>query len=691
MLFATFFIPISVSADETVTTFKSLDDTTVEDDLKYLYIDLEEKFPLDQSDDQIYLIYFAEHGYSELSGIDSDIFGLYLYIYNPSGKALIGATDKVQFATQWTKDNKGNIKALNYSKYSMQLLSENENRTLAKFKVNRPDLKLMLKSNGTRRYDISGIELAEDAFNIQDYTVGTTYTFSGYAQGLSSESKDKSTLVCVCDSLLTVKVDAHQVSYLSGNSALGVGYSNQVNSVYFSLPQELIEEYGELYSIKYEYNHYYTSPIIVTDNYYSHAELLGRLGKTNSDIPFNFAISDSRIKTGSYITGDYRVYDWFYGKKFESIDDKYADSGLTPIYTNAKRLDYLTTVFLNTQFEDGWSEGDVLVTSDKLEEYFQSYNASYHTGKELGYSADLFDLTKSKKYEVFTKNINDEFSLAGYYDNPNNRWRLWLDYGFVDKDDYKGITDKKYIEQIDTVSVFNDSDFSKNYLVDEIYIDDFKSFYNSATANDENVYLLRYAIADDYFSNDNLRGQNIDGNFIMCQGNVYLNFDFIYFSFMDKKGNETIIPAVSNPTDGYFNVTDIDPDMDFGDLIIDIGGAIGDSVVNTVVGAGNFLAKLPETLSKFFNVLKIVLVVIAVITVIVLCFIFIPPLNNLIKGLFSGKKKKSKNKEKHKDSNTKPKAKKKSSFKFKKTNLSSKIKYKRLSSKRYYKKRYKKK
>lgn len=65
MLFVTFLVPLSVGADEAVTTFKSFDETTVEDDLKYLYINLDSEFPLNTSDDNIYLVSFVEYGYIE--------------------------------------------------------------------------------------------------------------------------------------------------------------------------------------------------------------------------------------------------------------------------------------------------------------------------------------------------------------------------------------------------------------------------------------------------------------------------------------------------------------------------------------------------------------------------------------------------------------------------------------------------
>ena len=75
------------------------------------------------------------------------------------------------------------------------------------------------------------------------------------------------------------------------------------------------------------------------------------------------------------------------------------------------------------------------------------------------------------------------------------------------------------------------------------------------------MYLLRYAASNDYYSLD-LEANGLDGNFLMAQGNVYLNFDFIYFTFGDSE-NHTVLAIVSDPTDGFLNLTDTTSSDDF--------------------------------------------------------------------------------------------------------------------------------
>ena len=569
---------------------------------------METKFPKVSSDEKIYLVHFVENGYNEVLGMETEYFGLYLYVYNPSGQVLIDELNKVQFAVQWSKDSKGNFTASDWAKYDLEFVDANDDNTLIKYRVKDPDTRLCWCPVSSRRYDISGIELAHTTYDIENYTVGYSFTFNGYAKGMSSASVDKSTLTCIQNNLLTITVDAHQVSYLTGNSNLGGGYSNQVNSVYFSIPSDIEEKYGDLYQIKYEYNHYYTSPIIVTDNEASYNTLMADRGKI-----VDFSNWLYRLSAWEYenISGQSQYdYMFHFGKReSDSLFNKYwYEDGLEPnIFPH-----YLTSVFYDS---DSWSRGDVLFTAEEIEEYFQSYNKSYYTGKVLGYSADLFDLNNSSGYQVFTKNINDEFTLKGYNDS-HNRLQKWADWGFRwNYDEFDNINNIKYIERINSTIIFTSDSFETTYLIDDCYKEELKSFYTQASLNDESVYLLRYAYANDYYSLD-LTSNGIDGNFIMCQGNVYLNFDLLHFGFGNSK-NLTIIPVVSDPSNGFFIGTD------------------------TTTERNSFSSFLNEIVDKLSNIMKIsgiVLLILAIVALVVICFVFIKPLNDWLIAIFSKEK-----------------------------------------------------
>ena len=602
MLFSVF-IPVSVSASDDLS---SIADSSVEDDLSSLYKDLETKFPKVSSDEKIYLVHFVENGYNEVLGMETEYFGLYLYVYNPSGQVLIDELNKVQFAVQWSKDSKGNFTASDWAKYDLEFVDANDDNTLIKYRVKDPDTRLCWCPVSSRRYDISGIELAHTTYDIENYTVGYSFTFNGYAKGMSSTTVDKSTLTCIQNNLLTITVDAHQVSYLTGNSNLGGGYSNQVNSVYFSIPSDIEEKYGDLYQIKYEYNHYYTSPIIVTDNEASYNTLMADRGKL---VDSSWKYSLKKYNANSYDDGAFSIthhyYDFLYG-------DLKKENNVLNYYYYDRYLPYSTTVFYDS---DSWSRGDVLFTAEEFEEYFQSYNKNYYTGKVLGYSADLFDLNNSSGYQVFTKNINDEFTLKGYNDSYN-RLQKWADWGFRwNYDEFDNINNIKYIERINSTNIFTSDSFETTYLIDDCYKEELKSFYEQASLNDESVYLLRYAYANDYYSLD-LTANGIDGNFIMCQGNVYLNFNLLHFGFGNSK-NLTIIPVVSDPSNGFFVGTDTTTERN---------------------SFSSFLNEIADKLSNIMKISGIVLLILAIVALVVVCFVFIKPLNDWVIAIFSKEK-----------------------------------------------------
>ena len=219
--------------------------------------------------------------------------------------------------------------------------------------------------------------------------------------------------------------------------------------------------------------------------------------------------------------------------------------------------DFLTTVFYSS---DVWQEGEVVISSKDVLAYFSSYNASSYSNngeKICGYSPDLFDLGKSNRYVVRTSNINDTFSLDSYMDT-HNIFEKWFNFGLFNSNEYnKTIKDAKYIEFINSSS-FIGSGLDDRLLIQEEYIDELQEFYNNVS-NENNVYLLRFAYSDDYYTCD-LDARGIDGNFMLCQSNVYLDFDFIEFGFGDET-DLTIIPAVSDPIDVILDIIPTDPDI----------------------------------------------------------------------------------------------------------------------------------
>ena len=592
-VFSALALSVSASSTDSATVF---DETSVEEDLSTIYYKPDLVFPLNPLLEDLYLINVTEYGYDESKGVGKD-YALYLYLYNPSGKFVTSGLNMVQFATSWKTDDRGNLVGANYQKYSLTLLDENDDNTLIKFRVDGANEKMFLKyKDGSRRYDISGIELAHSNYDFKEYSVGYAYVFSGYMKGYSKESSEKSTIRCRRDSFFTLELDVHQVSYLTGDSAKGAGYSNQINSVYFSIPANIEKKYGSLYDIKYEYYHYFLNPIIVTDSQESYDILLADRGKTKG---LSYALVKSKVLNSFPI--ETISYSFSFGCKYLSIPFLTSHR-----YTYCRFLNCLTTVFYKSDLEKD-SEGMLLATAEELLQYMQDYDLSYHTGTVLNkYSADLFDLEKSKGYFCNTVNVDKVFSLSSYDDSYGNSLQRFWDYGFfyTGEDHDVSIVDAKYIEEV-TEKKLVSSNFEQSLLIQDRYKTDLLEFYNSSLLKGKKTYILRYAFSDNYYSTD-LTSKELAGDFLMAEGNAYLNFDIIQMTFKNSEGVATVIPVSSAPSDGVFDVFDTTPNKDtFG-----------------------------ERLGKILKVLRIILLVIGLLVLIFLCLNLIPSVNDFFRSLF---------------------------------------------------------
>ena len=131
-------------------------------------------------------------------------------------------------------------------------------------------------NSNARRYDISGVELlTNDESNATEYTVGGTYTFTGYAKGYGADINAESNLTCEVRNLETIRLDLSgkddgidkRTYWRSNSSSKGAHHQNQINSVYFAIDKTVLEKFGyTLQRIKAEWWEYKTAPAIVIDN-----------------------------------------------------------------------------------------------------------------------------------------------------------------------------------------------------------------------------------------------------------------------------------------------------------------------------------------------------------------------------------------------------------------------------------------
>jgi hypothetical protein len=225
------------------------------------------------------MLYLAEYCYS-YDIARSWNFGLYVYVYNPQRLTFLDkALNKISIAVKY--DNSGRPEE--YSKFSLSLCSYSKNESYVlspddptdlgnlklfyKFKVIDTERVLYQQLNDrTRDYTISGIELIsqEDVdagrYNATEYNVGNHYTYYGFAKGYG-DNPEESTLDFDVEESETLDLKVNQTYWRATEDLKDSKLYNQITSVYFTIPNEILRRYGTLQRIKAEWYEYQTTDI----------------------------------------------------------------------------------------------------------------------------------------------------------------------------------------------------------------------------------------------------------------------------------------------------------------------------------------------------------------------------------------------------------------------------------------------
>ena len=540
---------------------------------------------------------FVEFGYSFYANKQSD-YGLYIYVYNPQSIEYVAAAaqNKITMSIGETES---------YTKYPLYFLNSSHGELeglFYKYKImltadQRAEFITALNPE-KRIYITAEIELlVKGNQNATAYNVPGTHTYSGYAAGYGENVGN----TLIYDRLTppeTITIDLSgnedgfdkRIYWRSPTSSLGKGHQWQINSVYFSIPNNILKRNNyELRTVDAEWYEYKLVPALVVANKEIYEKLLPYRGVDtfveenkliNPDIPYNASV------LYTFNQNDTDFYRYFSDSwNLDYTPQKQGLLGGYAYYYTSASYNHKGT-FINRSipmlfYTGGANLSEYTVSSNDLAEYCYNYKESYITGhKDINgrdFSNDLFESTVDDGHTAgynrltFDTRNKDQYLDINSYDRTHNYWDTLRDYGWTPFFGLFGTqTPNTSLSFEDIPPIYkvtdndiNDDDIENKLFIDSTQVESFKKFYNKVTNDKENpqtVYILRYGLYDYYAARGDIRsGQKYTGERIAeCefrQETAVFDFDIITFGFGDEKEVKIYIPAISSPVDHFTPLT----------------------------------------------------------------------------------------------------------------------------------------
>lgn len=508
-------------------------------DLKEMGIDIT-KYQKDPDATHCRMLKFLEYGYDYYGGTSD--YGLYVYIYNPTGKEIDINADRNYIQMQ-ILSSAGTVQS-GWRKMKLKMCSysttQGYEHVFYKFKIEGAKNIHVNLEKGMRQYDVSGIELKHKGeTNAKDYKIAGTFTFTGYMPYHGVERYANSTLKSYIRDRVTVDIELNPVSWKTKTSDKGAGYQYEVFGVYFAVPNDIIRDYGNtddvykgLVRVDGTFEEYKVNGIVTNnqDVYNAVEPWLGAdVAESSGNIPFAFFTPVVR-NSG---TVQYCRYD-FNGALYSS--NTYVKVGEEP-------LSSIGNVFK--------IEGDSFTISSDFAS--SNYMPNVEEGRKRG-KQDYYVESGDEKEKLLNNQI------ASYASN-HNAFLSWLNGEgelYIKDESYSSIQPIEVISDLDFALngvILNNAAIAERVFVQESDVSDLKKFVASSTLKDKTTYMMRFAVRDYYcvdidmsnkaagfFENSYYSGDNF-----YFEKTIFNNFDVLSFTYENKYGEQTIIPVVTDP------------------------------------------------------------------------------------------------------------------------------------------------
>lgn len=597
-----------VYAAENVT---SLDSMAVMDDLQGTDLSAIEQ---ELKGDGLYVISFMEYAFAYNVNANGN-FGLYVYVYNPTQKPVIENTTqhKINLGVKYE-----NTEVKGYDKFTLRCLSVSEDGKYVKFKVldkvsevtGETILARVSKSKLQRIYDVAEVEICHKYGEIADsYAVGKRYICTGFAQGYGQNAQSPSTLDVFSEKAKTIQLDVHPTQYrLSGNNGKNLYTQDMLHSVYFTVPKEYSEEYGEMTAVHAHWLNALLKPMLVMGNQAAYNAIELHLGEVMAERN----ASDKPGHWGGHSIG--------YQVRAETLADS-IETGISYNFQSSSEHGRIIDP-LYIMFNAGSGENSADTYSppsegkDSLTYKMEKATLYYGDGSELveeRYSRILFEHVDDKFTDVTIKDT-DEFKIKDVGVDKAEWWDIFHGKGDqVDKNTLDRFESVKAIEEV-TDSVM---DLGKGNACEKLKIGlhDYDAFNNYYQENKSKgtVYLFRYKISD-YYSREgfiykyNEEGRlvrnpspgvdtytrvywdYVDTNAYFFQEEADIGFDIIDITLTNEQG-EHVLGVVAKPIDVFptpmppFKTTDDNAKTPWSELLFWLKMIVGIIIIGFIIAA----------------------------------------------------------------------------------------------------------
>ncbi len=590
-------IPAYVGRADDVATEEvaDFDNTDIKEDLSEIFngkdwADIVDLIATAELGKEMHVLSFMEYCYSENPVLAQD-YALYLYVYNPERKTLHRNTCVANMATAFGESGE----ASNFANQELTLVAQALDYKFLKFKLKDPNaVRLAAKSyaathDGTRRYDIAGFQIYNKKTSTTtssgiktgtDKLFGRSYYFSGYAKGMDGSSVEASTLTSRYDSLETLQLDVKQTYWRTNDFKDYV--CDEINTAYFSIPNETLEKYGDLQAITAEWYEYKTTPIFVTRDADAYDAL--KNGETHDGVTWHYWGTDlsgyenysnegaewrilweADVEAIDYGNGIIKTYHDFLqsynpyagGKSSQNQDPDYYQWGAGTV----PRLDWI----FYKKVSAGASRSKYNVTSEEVYDFMNEYTAQFPEQEKVAdgnggtYAAGLFgdDVDEGRTRGYNFKEIDAGDTGEFLLEKPQSWWdSIWHDKK------YETISFDPIVMLSNGTIGTNADDFAESYYINSADADEAFTYCQQAIESNKTPVLFRFANTDYYssaarFDQIGSGMSSIDG--YVSRQTMFLDFDIISLRFKSEGGVETVISVVSDP----FNViNDVTPPDD---------------------------------------------------------------------------------------------------------------------------------